>query len=48
MGTEEVKRNFTINHNLLKDFKKTSKKNSKSYKRAIQEALKLWLKKQRT
>lgn len=47
MTVEEIKRNFTINHNLLSEFKKESEKASKSYKRTIQEAIELWLKKQR-
>ena len=45
---EEVKRNFTINYDLLKKFKKASKEHGKSYKRTVAEAIELWLIKQRT
>lgn len=40
----DVKRSFTINEKLLKEFKETSKRESKTYRRAVEEALKLWLK----
>lgn len=48
MKVEEVKRNFTIDHVLLKKFKKASKQNSKTYKKTVSEAIELWLKQQRT
>lgn len=42
-GVQEVKRMFTINSALLKEFKKISKQESKTYKRAMAEAIVLWL-----
>ena len=41
--TEEVKRTFTIDKKLLKEFKITSKKKSKTYKQTVKEAIELWL-----
>lgn len=40
-----IKRTFTIDGKLLEEYKTLSKKNSKSYKRTIEEAINLWLKK---
>lgn len=40
---EEVKRTFTIDRKLLNKFKKQSKKNSKTYKQSVKEAIQLWL-----
>lgn len=43
LGQEEVKRTFTIDQKLLNKFKKQSKKNSKTYKQSVKEAIQLWL-----
>lgn len=43
LGQEEVKRTFTIDRKLLNKFKKQSKKNSKTYKQSVKEAIQLWL-----
>ena len=43
---KEVKRTFTINNKLLDEFKLISKRNSKTYKQSIKEAIELWLSKQ--
>lgn len=40
---KEVKRTFTINNKLLDEFKLISKKNSKTYKQSVKEAIELWL-----
>lgn len=40
-----IKRTFTIDEKLLTEFKALSKKNGKSYKRTIEEAITLWVKK---
>lgn len=47
MNDDENKRHFTINSDLLTEFKFLSKKNSKSYKTATEEAIKLWIEKQK-
>lgn len=44
---KKVRRNFTIDTNLLNDFKKVSKESSKTYRRTIEEAIELWLKQQK-
>lgn len=46
-GQMEIKRSYPIEVTLLKTFKKTAKKESKSYKQATIEAIELWLKEQR-
>lgn len=40
-----TKRTFTIEEKLLAEYKEQSKKNGKTYKRTIEEAIKLWLEK---
>lgn len=40
---KEVKRTFTVDQKLLDKFKKQSKKNSKTYKQSVKEAIQLWL-----
>lgn len=48
MTTEpEVKRNFSIDKELLAEFKKRSKAVGKSYTQATKEAIQLWLEKQK-
>lgn len=44
----EKNRTFTINDYLLSEFKEITLKSSKSYKTTVAEAIKLWLKKQKT
>ncbi|MGO3169141.1 hypothetical protein [Senegalia sp. (in: firmicutes)] len=41
--SKNIKRSFTIDEELLEKFKKTSKKECKTYKRSVEEALKIWL-----
>ena len=44
---DEIKRKFSGDSELLEEFKIRAKEEGKSYKRVIQEAIQLWLEKQK-